>query len=175
MVGRSFPRPPARGRRTRAVAQTTHEPDPAGQTRRTRRALSCTNPERRPVRERGRLPPDALPGRGPAGSQRRTERQPHRGRRRGVDTSAGRPARRQSRRGPGAGGRAPTWPEGFKMFCRRLNYRRPSFDEQVRRGLLMWMSTAQLKELSWHAGDFWCWRSAILDFNGSEAGEGPPL
>ena len=68
-----------------------------------------------------------------------------------------------------------TWPEGFKMFCRRLNYRRPSFGEQVRRGLLMWMSTAQLKELSWHAGDFWCWRSAILDFNGSEAGEGPPL
>ena len=60
------------------------------------------------------------------------------------------------------------WPEGFRTFCHRLNYGRPKFGEQVRRGLLMWMSTAELKELSQQAGDFWCWRSAILDFTGGE-------
>ena len=67
------------------------------------------------------------------------------------------------------------WPEGFKMFCRRLNYGRPKFGEQVRRGLLMWITTAELKELSQEASDFWCWRSAILDFTGNETDTSPSV
>ena len=67
---------------------------------------------------------------------------------------------------------AGTWPEGFKIFCRRLNYGRPEFAKQIRRGLLIWTSTAELKELSHEAGDFWCWRSAILDFSGNETDTG---
>lgn len=52
------------------------------------------------------------------------------------------------------------WPEGFRTFSHRLNYGRPKFGEQARRGLLMWMSTAEIKELSQQAGDFRGWRSA---------------
>jgi tetratricopeptide (TPR) repeat protein len=64
----------------------------------------------------------------------------------------------------------------FYALLQRLNQRREWLAEHVNRGMVLWLSSAQISAFARHAPDLWAWRKAVVNFcNSVEDKPGLPI
>ena len=54
--------------------------------------------------------------------------------------------------------------DGASVLIHRLNQRREWLAQQVNRGMVVWLSAAQVNTFAHAAPDLWAWRKAVVDF-----------